>query len=102
VCLKNVHHVPSINKNLVSGYLLHQDGYKIVLESKVRTLVGKGCKCEGLFRLCLSDVCKLIMFATIVYQMVWYSRLCHINVGCMMWLAKMNLISEFTIVKGSK
>jgi hypothetical protein len=73
VCLKNVHHVPSINKNLVSGYLLHQDGYKIVLESskfvesKVRTLVGKGCKCEGLFRLCLSDVCKLIMFATIVY-----------------------------------
>jgi hypothetical protein len=30
VCMKNVHHVPSINKNLVSGSLLCRDGYKIV------------------------------------------------------------------------
>jgi hypothetical protein len=33
VRLKNVHHVPSINKNLVSGSLLCRDGYKIVFES---------------------------------------------------------------------
>jgi hypothetical protein len=31
VRLKNMHHVPSINKNLVSGSLLCRDGYKIVL-----------------------------------------------------------------------
>jgi hypothetical protein len=33
VWLKNVQHAPSINKNLVSGSLLCQDGYKLVFES---------------------------------------------------------------------
>jgi hypothetical protein len=33
VQLKNVQHVPSINKNLVSSSLLCRDGFKIVLES---------------------------------------------------------------------
>jgi hypothetical protein len=32
VQLKNVHHVPSINKNLVSGSLLCRDGFRVVLE----------------------------------------------------------------------
>jgi hypothetical protein len=30
---KNMQHVPSINKNLVSGSLLCRDGFKVVLES---------------------------------------------------------------------
>jgi hypothetical protein len=33
VQLKNVQHVPSINKNLVSDSLLCRDGFKLVLES---------------------------------------------------------------------
>jgi hypothetical protein len=33
VQLKNVQHVPSINKNLVSGSLLCRDGFKVVFES---------------------------------------------------------------------
>jgi hypothetical protein len=33
VQLKNVQHVPTINKNLVSGSLLCRDGFKVVLES---------------------------------------------------------------------
>jgi hypothetical protein len=33
VQLKDVHHVPSINKNLVSGSLPCRDGFKVVLES---------------------------------------------------------------------
>jgi hypothetical protein len=47
VLLKNVHHVPSIKKNLVSGSLLCRDGYKLVFESnkcilsKYGTFVGK-------------------------------------------------------------
>jgi hypothetical protein len=32
--LKNVQHVPSINKNLVSDSLLCEDGFKVVLELK--------------------------------------------------------------------
>ncbi len=53
VQLKNVQHVPSINKNLVSGSLLCRDGFKIVLESnKVVVLkhglfIGKGYECGG-------------------------------------------------------
>jgi len=33
VQLKNVQHVPSIKKNLISGSLLCRDGYKLVFES---------------------------------------------------------------------
>jgi hypothetical protein len=32
VQLKNVQHVPSINKNLVSGSLLCRDGFKVLFE----------------------------------------------------------------------
>ena len=61
VQLKNVHHVPSINKNLVSGSLLCRDGFRLVFESnkfvvsKCGQFVGKGYVCGGLFRLSLSD-----------------------------------------------
>ena len=57
VQLKNVHHVPSINKNLVSGSLLCKDGFKLVFESnkcvisKFGSFLGKGYDCDGLFRL---------------------------------------------------
>jgi hypothetical protein len=56
VLLKNVQHVPSIKKNLVSGSLLCRDGYKLVFESnkcilsKYGTFVGKGYDSGGLFR----------------------------------------------------
>ena len=33
VQLKNMQHVPSIRKNLISGSMLCQDGYKLVFES---------------------------------------------------------------------
>jgi hypothetical protein len=32
VQLKNVQHVPSINKNLISGSLLCRDGFKVLFE----------------------------------------------------------------------
>jgi hypothetical protein len=55
VQLKNVQHVPSINKNLLSGSLLCRDGFKVVLElnkfvmSKCGQFIGKGYVCGGLF-----------------------------------------------------
>ncbi|KAL5677466.1 hypothetical protein ACJX0J_013597, partial [Zea mays] len=64
VLLKNVQHVPSIKKNLVSGSQLCRDGYKIVFESnkcilsKYGTFVGKGYDSGGLFRLSLHDACN--------------------------------------------
>jgi hypothetical protein len=51
VQLKNVQHIPSINKKLVSGSLLCRDGFKVVLESnkfivsKCGQFIGKGYVC---------------------------------------------------------
>jgi hypothetical protein len=48
VQLKNVQHVPTIGKNLVSGSLLCRDGFKVVIESnkfvvsKCGQFIGKG------------------------------------------------------------
>ena len=110
VRLKNVHHVPSINQNLVSGSRLCRDGYKLVFESnkvvisKYGQFVGKGYECGGLFRLSLSDLCtKVINHVCHDNESdIWHSRLCHINFGCMTRLANMSLIPKFTTVKGSK
>ena len=33
---------------------------------------------------------------------IWYSRLCHVNFGCMMRLTNLSLIPKFTFVKNSK
>jgi hypothetical protein len=61
VQLRNVQHVPSIGKNLISGFLLCRDGYKLVFESnkcvlsKFGTFIGKGYESGGLFRLSLCE-----------------------------------------------
>jgi hypothetical protein len=63
VQLKNVHHVPSIRKNLISSSLLYRDGYKLMFESnkcvlsKYGTFVGKYYESGGLFCLSLNDAC---------------------------------------------
>jgi hypothetical protein len=64
VHLKNMQHVPSINKNLVSGSLLYRDGFKVVLESnkfvvlKYGQFIDKGYVCGGLFYFSVSDCCN--------------------------------------------
>jgi hypothetical protein len=61
VQLKNMQHVSSINKNLVSDLLLCRDSFKVVLESnkfvvlKCAQFIGKGYMCGGLFRFLVSD-----------------------------------------------
>jgi hypothetical protein len=107
VQLRNVQHVPSIKKNLLSGSLLYKEGYKLVFESnkcvisKYGSFVGKGYECEGLFRI-LSDLCNKVVNHVHDETDVWHSRLCHINFGCMTRLASMNLIPKFSFVKSSK
>ena len=67
VQLKNVQHVPSIKKNLVSGSLLCRDGFKLTFESnkfvvsKYGTFIGKGYESGGLFRLSLMDSCDKLV-----------------------------------------
>jgi hypothetical protein len=112
VQLKNMHYVPSIHKNLVSGTLLCRDGFKVVLESnklvvsKSGQFIGKGYDCVGLFCFSLLDfnnksvnhICANVDDLV----SIWHSRLCHINFGSMSRLATMSLIPNITIVKGSK
>jgi hypothetical protein len=53
-----------MNKNLVSGFLLCRDGFKVVLESnkvvisKHGQCIGKDYECGGLFHFSLSDFCN--------------------------------------------
>jgi hypothetical protein len=111
VLLKNVQHVPSIKKNLVSASQMCRDGFKIVLESnkcvvaRHRTFVGKDYDCRGLFRLSLlDDVCNKVVNNVNVSDEsnIWHSRLCHINFGYLTRLANLNLILKFNLVKDSK
>jgi hypothetical protein len=109
VLWKNVQHVPSIQKKLVSGSMMYRDGYKIVLESnkciilRYGTFIGKGYDCGGLFRLSLLDVCnKVVNIANISDEDLWHSRFCHVNFSCFMRLANLNLISKINVVKSSK
>jgi hypothetical protein len=112
VQLKNVHHVPSINKNLVSGPLLCRDGFKVVLESnkfivlKCGQFISKGYVCEGLFRFSVSDCCNKSMnnICDGINEgdaSIYHSHLCHLNFGSMSRLSSLNLIMNLSIVKGS-
>jgi hypothetical protein len=91
VQLKNVQHVPSIRKNLIIGSLLCCDGYKLVFElnkcvlSKFGTFIRKGYESGGLFHLslCESDVMYVNHINNHDDAIMWHSRLCHINFGCM-------------------
>jgi hypothetical protein len=62
--LKNMHHIPGINKNLISGSLLHRDDFKLVFESnkfivsKFGVFIGKGYDNGGLFCLSVIDDCN--------------------------------------------
>jgi hypothetical protein len=57
LALNEVQLVPNIRRNLVSGSLLIQAGYKLVFESnkvvitKFGSFVGRGYLCDGLFKL---------------------------------------------------
>ncbi|WVZ58555.1 hypothetical protein U9M48_008818 [Paspalum notatum var. saurae] len=89
VQLKNVQHVPSMNKNLVSGSLLLRDGFKVVLESnkvivsRHSLFIGKGYVSGGLFRLSLSDFSNKcvnhICGGVNDDASLWHGRLCHIT-----------------------
>ncbi|WVZ50723.1 hypothetical protein U9M48_001951 [Paspalum notatum var. saurae] len=109
VQLKNVQHVPSVNKNLISGSLLLRDGFKVVLESNKIVVsrhglfIGKGYVSGDLFRLSLSDFSNKyvnhICGGVNDDASLWHGRLCHINFGLMKQLSSMSLIPSFTFVK---
>jgi hypothetical protein len=90
VQLKNMQHVPTIGKNLVSGTLLFRDGFKVVIESnkfvvsKCGQFIGKGYECGGLFHFSVSDYYhkSVNLISDRINESnasVWHSRLCYLN-----------------------
>jgi hypothetical protein len=113
VQLKNVQHVLTIAKNLVSRSLLRRDGFKVVIESnkfvvsKCGQFIGKGYECGGLFHFSVSDYCNksVNLISDGINESdasVWHSRLYHLNFSSMFRIFTMSLIPNFSIVKGSK
>jgi hypothetical protein len=112
--LKNVQHVPGINRNLISGSLLCRDGFKLVFESnkfivlKFGMFIGKGYDSGGLFCLSVIDDCNNMANSISCSEMnigeaaVWHSRLCHINFDRVIQLSKLNLILKIPVVRRSK
>jgi hypothetical protein len=98
--LKNVQHVPTIEKNLVSGSLMCRDGFKLVFESNKCTIskfgifVGKGYDSGGLFCFSLLFDDNVVNHVMNDESDVWHSRLCHVNFGCMMRSANFEFNSK--------
>jgi hypothetical protein len=100
-----------LSKRILLVALYCRDGFKIMLESnkyilsKYETFVGKIYVSRGLFCLSLfDDACNKVVNNVLIHDNsnIWHSRLCHVNYGCMLWLAKLNLIPNFELVKGSR
>jgi hypothetical protein len=112
--LKNVHHVPGINRNLISGSLLCRDGFKLVFESnkfivlKFGLFIGKSYDSGGLFRLSMADDCNNVANSVSYSELnvsevaVWHSRLCHISFDRIIQLSRLNLIPKIPVVRRSK
>ncbi|GKB13138.1 pol polyprotein [Tanacetum coccineum] len=93
--LSNVLHVPNITKNLISGPILSNKGFKLVFElgkfviTKGGVYVGNGYLDEGLFKLSVvtddnvinnnNAGTSTVSVYMIGHSFLWHSRLCHVN-----------------------
>ena len=102
--LKDVLHVPDIQKNLVFGSLLSKNGFKLVFEFDKFSLfksgmyVGKGYLSNGLFKMNVMIVFPIIdnnKSISSVYMLessnVWHGRLGHVNYHTFHRLINLNL-----------
>jgi hypothetical protein len=112
--LKNVHHVPRINRNLISGSLLCRNGFKLLFESnkfivsKFGLFISKGYDSGGLFHLSMVDYCNNVVNSVshsklnVGEAIVWQSALRHINFDRIIQLSKLNWIPKILVVRRSK
>ncbi|TQE08632.1 hypothetical protein C1H46_005724 [Malus baccata] len=114
--LTNVLHVLDIRKNLISGSLMSNKGFKIVFESdnfvitKGEVYVGKGYLAEGLFKLNVlsaDDINKnnkpsassayLIESSTL-----WHAKLGHVNFRSLQRMVNLGMLPKCSMNKVSK
>ena len=112
VTLKDFLHVPDIRKNLVSGPLLNQKGFKLVFESNKFVLtkggmyVGKGYLADGLFKLNVmvaNTMTKNNISAYIADSFdLWHARLGHVNSRSLHRMMNLGLIPKLDFDVKSK
>ncbi|KAD2393511.1 hypothetical protein E3N88_40488 [Mikania micrantha] len=109
LCLDNVLYVPGIRKNLLSGIMLNNCGYKQVLESdkfilsRHGTFVGFGYLCNGMFKLNLDvsfsneSVCMTSSSSSsnLNKSEIWYARLGHVHYKRLKEMSKLSMIPTF-------
>ncbi|CAA0824983.1 Uncharacterized mitochondrial protein AtMg00300, partial [Striga hermonthica] len=115
--LKDVLHVPNIRKNLVSGSLLVEHGFKLVFEakkfilSKYGKFLGRGYLDNGLFKLNVMVVSRVTVSndnenRTSVYIVecsdLWHIRLGHVNLNAIKRLMNLELIPNSKIESHKK
>ena len=104
--LSDVHHVPEMIRNLVSGALLNKVGVKLVFESdkliftRNGNFVGKGYYSDGLFVLNVFSVIYNNASTSSSYLIeplnVWHMRLGHAIVNSIKRMKTLGLISDFS------
>ena len=107
VTLKNVLYVPEIRKNLVSGSLLNNHGFRMVFESdkfvlsKSGMYVEKGYMSHGIWELNVLTVIKSNMnkvsYSTYILESsdLWHGRLRHVNYDTLRRLINLDHIQTF-------
>ena len=107
--LTNVLYVPKIRKNLASGSLLNNHGFRLVFESnkfipsKIGLYIGKGYVSDGMWKLNVMIIIKSNMnkASTSTYMLepsnLWHSRLGHVNYDTLRRLINLNHIPTFQI-----
>ncbi|GJV26366.1 retrovirus-related pol polyprotein from transposon TNT 1-94 [Tanacetum coccineum] len=116
--LSNVLHVPNITKNLISGPILSNKGFKLVIESykfvitKGGVYVGKGYLDEGLFKLIVVTDDNVInnnnagTSTASVYMIdpsfLWHFRLSHVNFRSLQRMINLGMLPKCSKDKISK
>ena len=116
--LSNVLHVPNITKNLISGPILSNKGFKLVFESdkfvitKGGVYVGKGYLDQGLFKLSVVTDDNVInnnnagTSTASVYMIdpsfLWHSRLGHVNFRSLQRMINLGMLPKCTMDKITK
>lgn len=112
--LNNILHVPEICKNLVSGPVLSNKGFKLVFESdkfvltKGGVYVGKGYLSEGLFKLNAVPTMDAIInknnagtstasMYMIESSSLWHSRLGHVNFRSLQRMVNLGLLPKCSL-----
>lgn len=111
ISLCNVLYVPGIRKNLLSGVILNNLGYKQVLESdkyilsKHGSFVGFGYLCNGMIMLNLdmpstfNSICMVDSISSVKLSNMelWHARLGHVHYKRMKEMSKMSMIPSIEL-----